>query len=103
MVQSVYEETEDNPLQDTNVSFATLYNTKELLKGSGIQPMNFINYLQELGHIERLQGSTYKFKDESLDEDFLVRGEANGYPFCKWTEEGKDFVIKAIKIYKNKS
>lgn len=79
-----------------------MYNTTELLKGSGIQPVDFINYIVKEGYIERLQGSTYKFKDESFDEDFLARGEANGYQFCKWTEEGKDFVEGVIKIYKNK-
>lgn len=79
-----------------------MYNTTELLKGSGIQPVDFINYIVKEGHIERLEGSTYKFKDESHDETFLVRGEANGYLFCKWTEEGKDFVEAVIKIYKNK-
>lgn len=79
-----------------------MYNTTELLKGSGITAKNFIDYLQSVGVMERTEGSTFKFKDEAHDETFLIRGEANSYPYCKWTEEGKDFVFDAINIYKNK-
>lgn len=80
-----------------------IYTTTELLKGSGITAKAFIDYLVSCGHVERLEGSAFKFKDHSMDEYFISRGEANGYPYCKWTEEGKDFVIEAIKVYtKNK-
>lgn len=79
-----------------------MYTTSELLKGSGITAKNFIDYLQSEGVMERTEGSTFKFKDESNNETLLIRGEANGYPYCKWTEEGKDFVVQIIKIYKNK-
>lgn len=79
-----------------------MYTTTDLLKGSGITAKNFIDYLQSIGVMERTEGSTFKFKDESFDETFIIRGEVNGYPYCRWTEEGKDFVIDAIKIYKDK-
>jgi len=79
-----------------------MYTTSDLLKGSGITAKKFIDYLQNVGVMERTEGSTFKFKDESNDEILLIRGEANGYPYCKWTEEGKDFVIDVIKVYKNK-
>lgn len=84
----------------TIVKGVQIYTTTDLLKGSGITAKNFIDYLVSCGHMERLEGSTFKFKDHSMDEYLVIRGKANGYSFCKWTEEGKEFVNDALKVYK---